>query len=138
LDYKDAEGNRKQVVAKNAVTKTEAQIALIGAVKREFAKEHNIKGKERIRLDEFAKMYLENYAKVNKSSWNTDESYLKGIRKLLRKDLDWLMLLVGYEGAGKSIKANELEELFENYIQELTKLASHVDKLERNTQSKPK
>lgn len=40
--------------------------------------------------------------------------------------------------AGKSIKANELEKLFEDYMQELTKLASHVDKLERNTQSKPK
>lgn len=83
LDYYDANRKRKQKVAKNAVTKDEAALALREEVASVFDGKYNIKRKkEKIMFKEFADIYLDDYAKFNKKrSWRTDRSCLKSLKK---------------------------------------------------------
>ena len=82
VDYLDEGGKRIQRVVKHAQTSEEAALALQAAVSRSMGRELGIKRKpERISFPEFSKMYLENYAKINKRSWMTDVSYVKGMNR---------------------------------------------------------
>ncbi len=84
IDYRDEEGKRIQKVVKKAQSREEAMLALQKAVSDVFSREHDIKPKQKkVKFQEFADLYLENYAKSNKRSWKTDEYYLKGIKEFL-------------------------------------------------------
>jgi integrase len=73
LDYRDVTGGRIQKVAKNAITKEEAKVALREEVAKAFDREFRAKRKrDKIKFKEFAELYIENYAKVNKKSWRGD------------------------------------------------------------------
>jgi len=73
LDYRDSDGNRIQKVAPLAITKEEAYLALQEEVRRDFDKEYRIKReRQSIKFKDLADMYLENYAKSNKRSWQDD------------------------------------------------------------------
>lgn len=78
LDYRDADGRRFQMLAKNAVTKDEAVVALREEVAKAFDKEYSLRRKrEKIRFKEFADLYLQNYAMVKKRAWErSDKVYL--------------------------------------------------------------
>jgi len=81
IDYHDAAGKRKQELVKNARTREEATVALNKKVFEIFSNQNNIKPKQKkIKFCEFADLYLEDYAKQNKRSWKTDESYLKEMK----------------------------------------------------------
>lgn len=79
LDYWDESGRRIQRVAKNAATQEDALRALIDVVTA--AKQRKQKEPIRATFSEFAKLYIESYAKVNKRSWACDnytlEAHLK-------------------------------------------------------------
>ena len=80
LDYWDATGKRVQKVVPKAQTAEEAILALNSAVSISLQRELGIRRKpDRISFADYAKIYLENYAKINKRSWNTDVSYLKSM-----------------------------------------------------------
>jgi len=74
LDYRDSDNNRIQTLAPLAVTKEEARAALREAVARAFDRKYNTKReKGNITFKEFADLYIDNYAKVNKQSWDSDQ-----------------------------------------------------------------
>jgi excisionase family DNA binding protein len=80
LDYRDTTGKRVQKAVRNAQTPEEATQALQSAVSKSMDRGLGIQRKpDRIGFTEFSKMYLESYAKVNKRSWMTDVSYVKGM-----------------------------------------------------------
>ena len=84
IDYRDEEGKRIQKVVKNAQSREEATLALQKAVSDVFSRQNDIKPKQKkVKFQEFADMYLENYAKPNKRCWKTDEYYLKRIKEFL-------------------------------------------------------
>jgi integrase len=73
LDYRNVTGKRIQKVAMNAITREEAKVALREEVAKAFDSEFRTKRKrEKIKFKEFAELYIENYAKVNKKSWRGD------------------------------------------------------------------
>jgi len=78
LDYYDADHKRVQNVAKNAVTKDEAKLALLEEVARAFDREYNVKRKrETIKFKEFSEIYMKNYSMVKKKAWErSDKVYL--------------------------------------------------------------
>ena len=73
LDYRDELGKRIQRVAVNAQTADEAGLALQTEVKRVFDRAQGVKEKKRIVFSDFAKLYIDNYAKPNKRSWRCDD-----------------------------------------------------------------
>jgi len=79
LDYWDENDRRVQKVVKNAATQEDALRALVDVVSTVGQRRR----KEPIRstFSEFAKLYIESYAKVNKRSWTCDnyclEAHLK-------------------------------------------------------------
>ena len=86
IDYRNEEGKRIQKVVKNAQSREEATLAFQKAVSDVFSRQNDIKPKQKkVKFQEFADMYLENYAKSNKRSWKTDEYYLKGIKEFFNK-----------------------------------------------------
>ncbi|MFC2169647.1 tyrosine-type recombinase/integrase [Acidobacteriota bacterium] len=88
IDYRDEKGKRIQKVVKNAQSREEAVIVLRESVFKIFSKENNVQiKKKRTRFNDFADLYLENYAKANKKSWETDRSYLKNMKNYF-KDLN--------------------------------------------------
>lgn len=80
ISYYDATGKRVQRVIKNAQSEEDALLARHSAVSEAFQRRLGIRRKpDRISFAEYADIYLENYAKINKRSWNTDVSYLKSL-----------------------------------------------------------
>jgi excisionase family DNA binding protein len=75
LDYWDAKGKRIQRVAAHASSREEALVALKSAVLDVHYRECGIPSPpQKLSFSDFSRMYLENYAKVNKRSWK-DDSY---------------------------------------------------------------
>ena len=76
--YYNEKRKRVQKIVKNAVNRQQAVVALhmevTTAFNREYRKE---KEQKRIPFSEFANLYLENYAKLKKRSWRSDQKYLK-------------------------------------------------------------
>ena len=78
LDYKDANGERIQKVAPLATNQDEAAYALREEVTREFDAEYRIRREtEKISFPDFSAMFLEEYSKIWKKSWKSDQSYLQ-------------------------------------------------------------
>jgi integrase len=72
-DYRDQDGKRIQKVVKNAQKREDALIELQLKVAECFSKNHPTKTRaKQIEFSQFAELYLENYAKVNKRSWKDD------------------------------------------------------------------
>lgn len=85
VDYRDESGKRKQELVGNAQNREEAVIALQRKVFEAFSRQNDVKPRPKsISFDEFADLYLEDYAKVNKRSWKADRSYLKSMRAVFR------------------------------------------------------
>ena len=83
LDYRDGNGDRTQKVAPLATSKEEAVVALRNELQKTFDGKHSVERKKRkIKLKEFADMFIENYSKVNKRSWKDDEERLKWVNDL--------------------------------------------------------
>ena len=82
ISYINSKGERKQKAIKDAQNHQEALLALLKE------KLHTQKDdKKPLRFDELADMYIRDYARVNKKSWRTDESYIKGMREFFRNKL---------------------------------------------------
>ena len=80
LDYRDIMGKRIQRVIRYAVSRQDAAIALQRAVQGVFNVQHNIRSASKpVSLPELVNQYLDRYAKTNKRSWKTDESYSKSM-----------------------------------------------------------
>jgi excisionase family DNA binding protein len=88
VDYRDELGKRVQKLAKNAQTSEEAFLALQTEVSRAFAKAQGIKEQKRIVFDEFAKFYVDSYAKSIKRSWRCDDYCLEAHLKPFFGKLD--------------------------------------------------
>ncbi len=87
LDYRDAKGNRKQSLSKNASNWEEAVLALQSAVRKEFFYRHGVKEEKKpIFFSEMAEMYIRDWAKNNKlGSWKTDEGRVKGMKVFFKE-----------------------------------------------------
>ena len=78
LDFKGASGKRVQKVVTHAQCSEEAVVALRNEVARIFRREYDIQSpKTRAVFSEFAKIYMDNYAKVKKRSWESDQKYIR-------------------------------------------------------------
>jgi excisionase family DNA binding protein len=88
IDYFDSRGKRIQKVVKNAQTRGDALLALQATIRKDFFNAQGVKEKNRsVYFGELADLYLEDYAKVNKKSWKTDEGYLKGMKEFFKDRL---------------------------------------------------
>jgi len=88
LDYRDANGERKQELVANAVHREDAIVALQKKVLAEHDKRYGIeRRKEKIGFKAFAEIYLRDYAMVVKKSWRADKSRLETLVKHF-KDID--------------------------------------------------
>jgi integrase len=84
IEFYSASNKRTREVVKNATDWQEAKSALDKRVKAEHALKFDIIRKvERITFNALADLY-EEWAKVNKKSWDTDVARLKGMRTLLK------------------------------------------------------
>ncbi len=80
MQFKDVDGRWRQRVISHALTRAQAVVALQAKVREVFENVHNVKPKtKRIGFTEFSKMYLDDYAKVNKRSWRTDVGAMKNL-----------------------------------------------------------
>ena len=77
VDYRDHLGKRIRHVIPLVQTRGEAVLYLQSKVTEVFDRKHNTKRISQIQFDKFAFMYLNDYAKINKRSWKTDEYRLK-------------------------------------------------------------
>ncbi|MFC2160140.1 tyrosine-type recombinase/integrase [Acidobacteriota bacterium] len=82
LDYRNGDGKRIQRVATNALSAKEAQQSLKDAIHKEHNRACGINPTKTIsRFIEYADLFLENYSKPNKKSWECDhyaiEAHLK-------------------------------------------------------------
>ncbi|MBU1181375.1 MAG: tyrosine-type recombinase/integrase [Proteobacteria bacterium] len=74
IDYTDETGRRVQRVVKNASHRDEAMIALQSEIAKCFHREHGTKPQiQEVQLPKFVEMFIEDYSKVNKTSWRDDE-----------------------------------------------------------------
>ncbi|MDH4218569.1 MAG: tyrosine-type recombinase/integrase [Candidatus Aminicenantes bacterium] len=82
LDYRDANGERKQELVSNAVHREDAIVALQKKVLAEHDKKYGVeRRKEKIGFKAFAEIYLQDYAMVVKKSWRADKSRLETLVK---------------------------------------------------------
>ena len=79
LDYRDGSGKRHQELVPNAITAEEAKIALDKEVRQVFDHDYGIiRERSNTRFEDFTKLYIDNYARVMKRSWQrSDLSYLR-------------------------------------------------------------
>jgi excisionase family DNA binding protein len=73
LDYRDENGKRVQKLARFAQTLEEAELALETCVRSAYSRTHGIQEPKKIVFNDFATLYIENYAKTNKRSWTCDD-----------------------------------------------------------------
>lgn len=80
IDYRDVNRERIRRVAKHAQSRKEALLELQSEVRKSFDKQHALsKKKSKVKLDEFAVQYLEDYAKVNNLAWKRIDTCLKNL-----------------------------------------------------------
>jgi len=75
LEYYNSEGKRRQELDRVATNFSEAEISLKKCVEKERREKYGID--RRIGFQEYADIYIKNYAKRKKRSWKSDEKYLK-------------------------------------------------------------
>ena len=74
LDYRDTRGKRIQRIASQASSRDEAVLALKDAVLIEHHRKLGIRdAPKKLTFREFSKLYLDNYARLNKRSWRDDQ-----------------------------------------------------------------
>ena len=76
LDYHDESGKRVQKVARHAVSKEDAFVALRAKVQN-ILKGHRDNDEGNLGFEEFSEEYLREYAVKRKRSWKSDQCYLK-------------------------------------------------------------
>jgi len=82
MQFKDVDGKWRQRAIQNAQTRKDAVEVLQQKYKEVFEVKHGLRPKvKRITFIDFAKKYLEDYAKVNKKSWKTDLGVLESMKK---------------------------------------------------------
>jgi excisionase family DNA binding protein len=82
LQYKDESGKWQQKVVSQALNRAQAVVALQAKVREVFEQVHHVRPRtKRIGFSEYSKMYLDDYAKVNKRSWRTDVGAMKILDK---------------------------------------------------------
>jgi len=75
--FYDENGKRQRKVIRGATSKEQAELALYTEVHKAFDRKFGNKNEEkRISFCDFAKQYLESFAKSKKKSWRSDRSYL--------------------------------------------------------------
>jgi excisionase family DNA binding protein len=79
LDYRDGSGKRHQELVPFAITAEEAKVALDREVRQVFDHDYAIiRERSNERFEDFTKLYIDNYARVMKRSWQrSDLSYLR-------------------------------------------------------------
>jgi len=78
INFSGPDGKRVRKVARLAQTEEEALIVLQDEIQRAFDREYSLKREnEKAKFFEFANVYLENYAKLKKRSWESDQKYLR-------------------------------------------------------------
>ncbi len=78
IEHRDENGKRKQRIVPNTQSREDAVIALNHKVQEVFNLLHGVKsGIKEIKFNEFADLYLKDYAMVVKESWKSDYYYLK-------------------------------------------------------------
>jgi len=83
--YYRVDGTRIREVVKNAQSRADALKVLQVKVADAFRGRHGFKKEEKkIKFKDFADEYLDNYAKVNKRSWRTDEYMLKRLKEYFK------------------------------------------------------
>ncbi len=88
IDYYGKNRKRIQKLVKSATSWEDALLALQNAIKEEFLQGKVTQEEKRpIYFVELADLYTEDYAKVNKKSWKTDVSYIKGMREHFKDKL---------------------------------------------------
>jgi len=81
IDYRGGEGKRIREAVKSARTRGEAVIALQRRVTQAFEDKFNPSRKpQRLTFADFSKMFIDGYAKKEKTSWQTDEFRLNKIK----------------------------------------------------------
>jgi len=80
LDYRNAQGERKQELVANAIHREDAVAALQKRVLAELDNRYGIERKKgKIGFKTFAERYLKDYAMVVKKSWRTDRSRMEAL-----------------------------------------------------------
>jgi len=80
VDYRDETGKRVQRVTKHATSRSEALIELQTRVYEAFSNQNRIQPRrESVGFEEFSRIYLKDYSRVNKRSWKTDRSCLRSL-----------------------------------------------------------
>jgi len=78
IQFYDEHGVRQRKVVKEAISKEQAELALYSEIQKVFDRKYgNGKTEKRAIFSDFAKEYLETYAKPRKKSWKSDAKYLK-------------------------------------------------------------
>jgi excisionase family DNA binding protein len=78
INFIGPDGNRIRRVARLAQTEEEAMIVLQEEVQKAFDREYSVRReREKVKFREFTSTYIENYAKLKKRSWISDQKYLK-------------------------------------------------------------
>lgn len=118
MDYRDDTGKRIHKVARFAQTLEEAQLALETCLRSAFSKVNGIPEPKKIVFDDFADLYIENYAKTNKRSWTCDkyslDSHLKpyfgkfDLREITPLDLETYRAQRLKDGVKKSSSNREM------------------------------
>ena len=72
IDYRGRDGSRKREVVKNAQSRAEAVLGLQKKISEIFDTQHTPQRTKNVNFEEFSRLYLENYAKLNKKSWKCD------------------------------------------------------------------
>lgn len=81
IDYRNGEGKRVREAVKSARTRGEAVIALQRCVTKAFEDKFNPSRKpQRLTFADFSKMFIDGYAKKEKTSWRTDEFRLNKLK----------------------------------------------------------
>ena len=85
IEYRDENGKRKQRIVFNAQSRGDAVIAFNHKVQEVFNLLHGVKSEiKEIKFNEFADLYLRDYAMVAKESGKTDEYRLKRIKEYFK------------------------------------------------------
>lgn len=83
--YYRVDGKRIREVVKNAQSRADALKTLQVKVADAFRGEYGFKKQEkRIKFMEFSELYIENYARVNKRSWNDDVCCIRKFKEFFR------------------------------------------------------
>lgn len=77
IDYHDSNGERMREVVKDAQNREDALVKLRNEVLKTFSKKNGIKRRDGEGFRNFAEIYLNEYARNEKKSWETDEFRLR-------------------------------------------------------------